>query len=117
MHRDTNEWLDRRVLDNHGELLGLVVDVYDDATSRRPEWLAISTGFFGTRVAVAPIRGASLLGDDVVVSHDRSTIRNAPPVDIVMTIDRRQQQRLRDHYAHSQSANPADVVTDPERST
>jgi hypothetical protein len=43
-------------MDNHGDLIGVVVDVYEDPSSRRPAWLAISTGFFGTRVAVVPLR-------------------------------------------------------------
>ena len=65
--------------------------------TRRPAasgWLAISTGFFGTRIAVAPVHGASLLGDDVVIAHDRHTITTAPPVDIVVTVDPADEQAL-----------------------
>jgi hypothetical protein len=97
-------WFDRRALDVHGDLLGVVVDVYDDPDSRRPAWLAISTGFFGTRVGVVPVRGASLLGPDVVVAYDRHTVTTAPAVDVVITVDPAQQQRLLDHYAPSGSA-------------
>jgi hypothetical protein len=96
---EMNRWLDRRALDNRGTLLGVVVDIYADVVSRRPEWLAISTGFFGTRVAVVPVRAASLLGDDVVIAHDRETITSAPMVDVLVAVDPRQQQLLLDHYA------------------
>jgi hypothetical protein len=103
-----DEWFDRRALDVHGDLLGVVVDVYDDPESRRPAWLAISTGFFGTHIGVVPLSGASLLGPDVVVAYDRHTITTAPAVDVVITVDQAQQQRLVDHYAPSGSSSPVE---------
>jgi hypothetical protein len=111
-----DEWFDRRALDVHGDLLGVVVDVYDDPESRRPAWLAISTGFFGTRIGVVPLRGASLLGPDVVVAYDRHTISTAPAVDVVITVDPGQQQRLLDHYVPTASAILAEPPH-PESST
>ncbi len=103
MTDELSPWLDRRALDNHGTLLGVVVDICADVVSRRAEWLAISTGFFGTRVAVAPVRGASLLGDDVVIAHDRETITSAPTVDVLVAVDPDQQQLLVYHYARTTS--------------
>lgn len=96
---DRDEWIDRRAVDNQGGLLGVVVDVYEDSQSRCPAWLAISTGFFGTRIAIAPVHGASRLGEDVVIAHDRRTITTAPGVDIVVAVEPTQQRRLVDHYA------------------
>lgn len=117
MARELSVWLDRRALDNCGELLGTVVDIYDDARTRRPSWLAISTGFFGTRIAVAPVRGASLLGDDVVVAHDRHTVTHAPTVDIVVTVEPNQHQRLLDHYARPDPVAPDHPEIPRERGT
>jgi hypothetical protein len=111
-----DDWFDRRALDVHGHLLGVVVDVYDDPESRRPAWLAISTGFFGTRIGVVPLRGASFLGPDVVVAYDRHTVTTAPAVDVVVTVDPTQQQRLVDHYAPSGSTIPVEPPL-PESST
>ena len=70
-----------------------------------------ATGFFGTRIAVVPVRGASLLGDDVVVAHDRHTITTAPTVDIVVDVDPSQQQLLIDHYARPTPAATAADTT------
>jgi hypothetical protein len=111
-----DEWFDRRALDVHGDLLGIVVDVYDDLESRRPAWLAIRTGFFGTRIGVVPLRGASLLGPDVVVAYDRHTVTTAPAVDVVITVDPGQQQRLADHYAQ-RARPPRPSRRNPEGST
>jgi hypothetical protein len=94
-----SDWVDRTALDRRGALIGVIVDVYDDPLSRRPAWLAISTGFFGARVGVAPLGSASRLGEDVVIGHDRSTIASAPSVDVVVTVDPSQQRQLIDHYA------------------
>lgn len=104
-----SDWVDRTAFDRRGVLVGVIVDVYDDPTSRRPAWLAISTGFFGARVGVAPLHSASRLGEDVVIAHDRSTIASAPPVDVVVTVNPSQQHRLIDHYA-SWPGPPADPV-------
>lgn len=100
-------WVDRRALDNRGDLIGVVVNAYTDRATRQVAWLAVATGFFGTRIAVVPVRGASLLGGDVVVAHDRDTIVTAPAVDIVVEVDPDQQQLLVDHYTRpTPAANP-----------
>lgn len=105
--RQLSEWVDRRALGNRGQLIGIIVDIYDDPSSLRPAWVAIATGFFGTLIAVAPVCGASLLGDDVVIGYSRPTIAAAPHVDIIVAIDLNQQQRLVDHYSHPDPATPA----------
>lgn len=116
MEVGASKWQDRHVLDKHGELLGMVIDVYPGPTSRRPEWLAVSTGYFGTRIVTVPLRGASLLGDDIVVRHDRSTVNDAPDVEIASVVDPLQHRLLVDHYARSESAEPLDSPDYPERS-
>lgn len=110
--RELSDWVDRRALDNRGELVGIVVDIYDDGVAQQPAWLAIATGFFGTLVAIAPVRAASLLGDDVVIAHDRHTITAAPHVDIVVAVDPNQQQRLLDHYTQPLRPPPRPVHLD-----
>jgi len=103
-------------LDKRGELVGVVVDVYDDPSTRRSAWLAISTGFFGTRVGVVPLHGASLLGDDVVIPYTRHVVTSAPRVDVIVTVDPDQQQWLIDHYATA-SGSPERMHHHPESST
>lgn len=109
VRQEPSDWVDRRALDLHGELLGIVVDAYTDPASRRVRWLALATGFFGTRVAVVPVQGASLLGDDVVIAHPREVITTAPLVEIVVGVDPGDEPSLVAHYS---SPNPADGRTD-----
>lgn len=107
MPRQPSDWVDRRALDRHGDLLGLVVDDYLDPATRQVRWLAVAAGYFGTRVAVVPVRGATLLGDDVVIAHDGDVITSAPTVDIVVGVDPADEQSLIDHYTSPNSAEPA----------
>lgn len=91
-------WLDRRVYDCNGELLGKIVNVYDSATSNGPAWLAIGMGTFGLHMAVVPVGGAVQWGSDVIVAHDRVTILNAPPGDVYVTLEPDDEARLLAHY-------------------
>jgi len=92
------EWLDQRVYDCDGELLGKVVNVYGSASTGDPAWLAVGMGTFGMRMAVVPLRGAVRWGSDVVVAHDRLTVIAAPPGDISVTLERDDEAQLLAHY-------------------
>jgi len=117
MAADASDWIDRRALDKRGDLVGVIVDVYDDPASGHPAWLAISTGFFGTRIAVAPLGDTTRLGDDVVIAHSRHTITSAPHVDVVMTIGRAEQQSLVEHYGASAPRTNTSRTPSTESST
>lgn len=94
-------WVDRRMCDRHGVVVGLIVGVYDAPETHRPFWLAVATGFFGTRIGVVPLRGASLLGEDVIVPHDHQTISSAPQVSLVAEVTRSDHDHLTKYYRQS----------------
>ncbi|MEO6653346.1 MAG: PRC-barrel domain-containing protein [Ilumatobacteraceae bacterium] len=96
---DQPAWIDRAVRDRSGQLLGVVIDVYDDPLTRLPAWLALSTGFFGVQREIAPIAGASILGDDVVVAHELADIHGAPRVDIRVSVTEADERRLTDYFS------------------
>ncbi len=108
-------WVDRRALDRRGRLIGVVVDAYAPARPSHPGWLAIATGFFGTKVVVAPRAGAALRGDDVVLAHDHDTITRAPPISIVVSLEPADEQRLLEHYAVDRAVGGPDL-TEPRQS-
>jgi hypothetical protein len=95
-------WVDRRVLDPSGELVGVVVDIYADADSGRPRWLAISSGYFGTRVLVAPLAGASTRGPNLVIAHSRARVETAPTVHPIAALSGRDEQTLRAHFGRTE---------------
>ncbi len=92
-------WIDRTAHDRSGQVLGVVVDVYNDPRSQTPAWLAISTGFFGARTVIAPIAGVSSLGTDVVIAHDRADIDTAPSVNVHVVVSEADDQRLTEHFS------------------
>jgi hypothetical protein len=99
------DWWDRRVYARSGELLGVVVGVYDSELLGAPAWLAVGMGVYGLRMAVVPVPGSLLWGADVVIAHDRDTVLSAPPGDIYVTIASDDEARLLAHYT-----NPSRLV-------
>jgi hypothetical protein len=71
---ELSSWIDRRVLDVTGDGIGVIVDIYCDATTARPTWLAIDIGGSPPIIAVIPVRGSSLLGENVILANDRATV-------------------------------------------
>lgn len=61
---ELGSWVNRRATDVRGEPIGVVVAIYPAADTCHPGWLAINTGPLCDSVAVAPLRGASLLGGE-----------------------------------------------------
>jgi sporulation protein YlmC with PRC-barrel domain len=102
-HTESADLVDRGVLDRHGEVIGTVVDVYEDALTGRAKWLVVSTGYFGTRRAVAPVQDAALIGDDVVVAYPRDVIDAAPHVHTFTAITPSDERTVSAHYALHQS--------------
>jgi len=96
-------WLNRTVVDPSGAKVGTVTDVYVDDQSQQPDWLAISTGLFGTKVSFVPIDGARVDDDDVVVAYDKETIKDAPRVEADGALSVEEEQTLYTHYGRSYS--------------
>jgi hypothetical protein len=66
------------VIGGDGERLGSVDAVYYDNATDRPEWVAVRSGLFGTRVALVPLRRADYAGDALRVPFDKVQLKNAP---------------------------------------
>ena len=46
--QDIENWRGRTLVDNDGDKIGKVEDVYLDRSSGEPEWVAVKTGLFGS---------------------------------------------------------------------
>lgn len=69
------------VTTHDGDDLGAVTQIYLDDATGEPAWATVNTGFFGTRETFIPLTGAELHGNQITVSHSKSTIKDAPRVD------------------------------------
>lgn len=91
-------WIDRQVVDNDGHRIGIVADVYLDDASGYPEWLAVMTGLFGTRLSFVPIAGAVEAGGKVCIAFSRAFVKDSPNIDSEGTLTVEEEERLYRHY-------------------
>ena len=45
---EVTRWRGQELVDSDGNKIGKISDVYLDADTDRPEWLAVTTGMFGS---------------------------------------------------------------------
>jgi uncharacterized protein (TIGR02271 family) len=69
------------VVDNDGDKIGKVGQVFLDDATGNPEWVTVSTGLFGTGESFVPLNRATLRGDRIVVPYDKAMVKGAPRVD------------------------------------
>ena len=100
----------RTAIDPDGDKVGTVFDVYVDNETSQPEWLAITTGMFGTKVSFVPIAGAYLDGDDIVVAYSKDHVKDAPNADADGQLSEEEVDDLYAHYGHQPTAR-----TTPDR--
>jgi stress response protein YsnF len=88
----------KTVVDPDGDKIGTVVDVYVDNDTDRPEWLAVTTGLFGTKVSFVPIVDAWAVGDDLAVPYTKSTVKDAPNAEADGQLSSDEEAALYRHY-------------------
>jgi uncharacterized protein (TIGR02271 family) len=69
------------VIDNDGNKIGSIGQIYVDDQTGEPNWVTAKTGLFGTAESFVPLSGASISGSDIVVTYDKATVKDAPRVD------------------------------------
>jgi uncharacterized protein (TIGR02271 family) len=85
------------VYDAEGEKIGAVEEIFYDADTRRPEWLGIGTGFFGTKRVLVPVEGADLREDGFYVPYAKERVKDSPDID-EDEISQDTEQQLYTHY-------------------
>jgi uncharacterized protein (TIGR02271 family) len=99
--QDIRTWRGREVVDTDGDKIGTLEDIYLDRQSGEPEWCAIRTGMFGTKVSFAPIRDASAAGEQIRVAFDKSQVKDAPKVEADGELSPEEEEQLYRHYGRS----------------
>ena len=96
-------WLNRTVVDSSGGKVGTVTDVYVDDETGQPDWLAVSTGLFGTKVSFVPIEGSRPTGDDVQVAYTKDQVKDAPRTEADGRLSVDEEQKLYAYYGRGYS--------------
>ncbi|MFF4169457.1 DUF2382 domain-containing protein [Streptomyces sp. NPDC001744] len=92
--------LDHPVYDAEGKKVGEAKHIFVDDATGLPEWVTVKTGMFGTSESFVPIKDASLVDDHLEVPYPKSTIKDAPNVDVDAGghLSENEEHRLFEHY-------------------
>jgi uncharacterized protein (TIGR02271 family) len=88
----------RTLIDESGEKIGKVDELYYDQEGGQPEWALVNTGLFGTKKTFVPIRSASPSGEDLRVPVSKDQVKDAPRVDPDQELSEEEERRLFEHY-------------------
>ncbi|WP_328303746.1 PRC-barrel domain-containing protein [Actinomycetospora sp. NBC_00405] len=86
------------VTGNRETELGTVDAVYLDDETGRPEWVAVTTGLFGSRVSLMPLNEAEYRDGVLHLPYTREQVRNAPHQDLDHELSPDDERRLFGHY-------------------
>jgi len=104
------EFINRTVFDSNGDKIGTVNDVYFDQDTDQPEWLAVSTGMFGTKISFVPIAGAGFDNDNnVVITYDKAAVKDAPRAEPDGYLSDDEERQLYAHYGRQYVDSNADT--------
>lgn len=93
------DWIGTTVYDSTGDKLGDITDVYYDDITGQPEWMTVSTGWFGTSEHFVPISGTRQHEDGFRTEYTKDQIKDAPRIDTDQDhLDATEERRLYDHY-------------------
>src|SRR6478735_7191504 len=81
---DVLSWRDRDLIDNDGDKIGKIDDIYLDRETDQPEWAVVTTGLFGMKRTFVPLQEA--------------TVKDAPKIDPDGELSRDEEQTLYRHY-------------------
>ena len=111
---NVDSWIGRQVVDQRGDQIGKVSDLYVDDDSGQPTWLAVSDE--STRTArFIPLAGAESSGDRVVVAYDKATVTSAPTIDADEHFSDEEEAALYRHYGRDNGDNERTEGEDRQR--
>ena len=91
-------WRGSTAVDSDGGKIGKIEEIYMDAETGKPEWLAVTTGLFGSKVSFIPIAKASEAGGEVRVPYDKRQVKDAPTAEADGELSQQEEAALYRHY-------------------
>ena len=102
------EWRGSNVVASDGGKIGSIEEIYLDADTNKPEWLAVKTGMFGSKVSFVPIAQASEVDGDVQVPYDKAQVKDAPTAEPDGELSQEEEASLYRHYGFEYSEASSD---------
>ena len=98
----------RTLVSTDGDKIGRIADVYLDDQTDAPEWLAVTTGLFGSRVSFVPLTEATTAGDDVAVPYSKDHVKDAPNAEADGHLSEQEEEALYRHYGRGHRVSGAE---------
>ena len=95
---DVLSWRGRDLVDNDGDKIGSIDEIYLDRETDQPEWAVVTTGLFGTKRTFVPISEAQPHEDGVRVPFEKATVKDAPRIDPDGALSHEEERTLYQHY-------------------
>jgi uncharacterized protein (TIGR02271 family) len=95
---DVKTWRGHDAVGPDANKLGTIEDIYLDQETGEPEWVALKTGMFGSKLSFAPLAQARLDGDSVVLPYEKDQIKSAPRVEADGALSEDEEAELYRHY-------------------
>src|ERR671910_964870 len=103
------DWRGRELVDADGDKVGTLEELFRDEDTQQPEWAAVRTGLFGTKLSFVPIQGAEPAGESVRVPFSKSQIKDAPKIDDADgQLSQEEEAELYRHYGMSYGERRSD---------
>ena len=103
------QWRGADVLDQDGDKVGTVEEIYLDQQTDRPEWALVKTGLFGNKSTFVPLTSVSEQGDDLRVPFEKDRIKDAPKIDPEQELSQDEERELYSHYGMDYSQSESDT--------
>lgn len=107
---EADAWIGQTAIDDTGEQIGLITQIWVDDMSGQPEWASVRLPVLGAEEALVPLAGTRALGSGRQFAYTKQEIVDAPPVAQDGTLGREEMERLAAHYG-----TPAADVAPPAR--
>nr|WP_281497514.1 PRC-barrel domain-containing protein [Ornithinimicrobium sp. F0845] len=98
---------DADVIDQNGDKVGGVGQIYLDDANGQPAWVSVKSGLFGLRESFAPLGAAEVVNGNIQLPYSKDFIKDSPRIDAENHLDDSQQALLYEYYGVDRSAAPA----------
>lgn len=96
---DIREWRTRTVIDAGGHKIGTLESIYVDTSTDQPAMATVQVGLpTRHRLVFVPLDGAVVGPDYVRVVHDKSLVKNSPPIGTDDVLPAENEEAVFRHY-------------------
>ena len=92
------EYVGRDAVDEQGNKIGSVRQVYLNDQTGQSDWITINTGLFGMKENFAPLAGSRFTGQDLVLPFDKDVVKDSPDIADSSHLDVDEQEALYSYY-------------------